>query len=213
VSSPLRAAARRTAEQIAPRRFLLLRGPARGRRVALTFDDGPHAHTAAYLDALERLDLRATFFLVGRACVERPSAVLEMVRRGHEVANHSFTHRLFPSLDRRAIEEELARTQALLPPAARPMVRPPQGATSLASLAACARAGFRTVLWSLDSQDYRLRDPGEVAAQVQPARVRAGEIVLLHEGQPWTLAALPEIAGGLRAAGFHLCTVGELLDG
>jgi peptidoglycan/xylan/chitin deacetylase (PgdA/CDA1 family) len=90
-------------------------------------------------------------------------------------------------------------------------VRPPQGAATLGSLARCARAGFTTVLWSLDSDDCRDESPAALAARLGPERVSPGEIVLLHEGQRWTLEALPAILGGLRDAGYALVTVSELL--
>ena len=73
-----------------------------------------------------------------------------------------------------------------------------------------AAAGYTTVLWSLDSDDCRTSDPSEVEARV--SRVDAGEIVLMHEGQKWTLEALPGIVSRLRDQGFEPTTVGELLD-
>ncbi len=66
-------------------------------------------------------------------------------------------------------------------------------------------------MWSLDSDDCRTQSADEVAERVAPERVRRGEIVLLHEGQAWTLAALPRILDGLTQAGHALVTVGELL--
>jgi peptidoglycan/xylan/chitin deacetylase (PgdA/CDA1 family) len=90
-------------------------------------------------------------------------------------------------------------------------VRPPYGATSARSLALSASAGYTTVLWSLDSDDCRTQSPAEVAARVAPARVAPGEIVLLHEGQDWTLRALPWILETLRADGWQAVPVGEML--
>jgi peptidoglycan/xylan/chitin deacetylase (PgdA/CDA1 family) len=90
-------------------------------------------------------------------------------------------------------------------------VRPPYGATSVRSLAVCAAAGYTTVMWSRDSDDCRTTSPDEVVARMAPADLRPGEIVLLHEGQSWTLAALPRILEKLGAAGWQAVTVGELL--
>jgi peptidoglycan/xylan/chitin deacetylase (PgdA/CDA1 family) len=117
-------------------------------------------------------------------------------------------------MSRREIELELADTAALLPPSPRrrPMVRPPQGSINLASLATCARAGYQTVHWSIDSDDCRTREPAEVVAKLAPQRLQAGDIVLLHEGQSWTLEALPAIVEGLRRARLGFATVGALLD-
>jgi peptidoglycan/xylan/chitin deacetylase (PgdA/CDA1 family) len=205
--------ARRAAELLAPPSLLVFRGPPERRAVALTFDDGPEALLDQYLDALDRAAARATFFVLGAACAARRAGLIEIVRRGHEVAAHGYTHKRFPTLSAAQLDDELRRTAALLPVplTRRPLVRPPQGATSLRSLMRTARAGYTTVMWSLDSDDCRTQSADEVAARVAPERVRPGEIVLLHEGQSWTLAALPRILDGLRQADYALVTVGELL--
>jgi peptidoglycan/xylan/chitin deacetylase (PgdA/CDA1 family) len=196
-----------------PASLLVRRGSGAERRVALTFDDGPHEMTDAYLDVLDRYGARATFFVVGKACKGRHEALSRMAARGHEVAGHGFTHRPFPKLAPDDLRDELAQTTALLPPARtmRPLVRPPYGATSFRSLALCARAGYTTVLWSRDSDDCRTTSPDEVAARVAPAALAPGEIVLLHEGQDWTLAALPRILDALAANGWRMLSVGEML--
>src|SRR5260370_353619 len=72
----------------------------------------------------------------------------------------------------------------------RALVRPPTGQTPPGSLARCARAGYSTVLWSRDSDDCRTQDPAEIVARLAPEALTPGEIVLMHECQPWTLAAL-----------------------
>ena len=196
-----------------PSALLVRSVPNAGKRVALTFDDGPHELTEAYLDVLERFSAKATFFLVGEACRARPEAVLHIVQRGHEVAGHGLTHKTFPSLSATALRTELDATAALLPPSetGRRLVRPPRGAVSLVSLGRCARAGYVTILWSRDSDDCRVRDRAELEARLAPEVLSPGEIVLLHEGQDWTLAALPGVLGRLRDAGYEAVTVGNLL--
>jgi peptidoglycan-N-acetylglucosamine deacetylase len=197
-----------------PERVLVKHGAPGARRVALTFDDGPDAMTDAYLDVLDRFGARATFFVVGQECEKNAAALLRIVARGHEVAGHGFTHTAFTSLTTAALRDELARTAALLPPAAtpRPFVRPPYGATSVRSLAVSAQAGYTTVLWSRDSDDCRTSSPADVAARLAPDALTPGEIVLLHEAQDWTLAALPPALAALAAAGWQAVTVGEILE-
>jgi peptidoglycan/xylan/chitin deacetylase (PgdA/CDA1 family) len=82
---------------------------------------------------------------------------------------------------------------------------------SLGSLVTCARAGFTTVLWSLDSGDWRTKRAEDVVQAVVGHDVEPGAIVLFHEGQPWTLEALGTIVARLKDAGHELVTVGELL--
>lgn len=199
------------AADFAPRDLLVRHGSRKVARVALTFDDGPDAMTLRYLDVLDRLEVHATFFLIGEACARAPELVRAIVGRGHEVASHGHTHKTFPSLSTSALSAELARVAELLPPSERrrPLLRPPRGAATPKSLLRCAAAGYTTVLWSLDSDDCRTQSVDEVVARV--ATSKAGEIVLLHEGQQWTLDALPAIVTSLRDVGLELVTVGKML--
>lgn len=201
--------------RLMPQRLLILRGPAQGGAVALTFDDGPDGMTREYLELLDDLRVRATFFLLGQQVQKHSDLVLEYLRRGHELAGHGFTHRRFPSLSREALEDEVRRTQDLLPPVPGPLtlVRPPQGATTARSLLLCAALGYSTVLWSLDTLDYRLKTGAEIVAHVAAQPIGPGEILLLHEGQRWTLDALPGIVQDLRERGLRLVTLSELLQG
>ena len=79
-----------------------------------------------------------------------------------------------------------------------------------ALLIACAQAGFTTVLWSHDSDDCRTESADDIVRGVSGADMPGGSIVLLHEGQSWTLDALPAILHGLKEAGHELVTVGKL---
>jgi peptidoglycan/xylan/chitin deacetylase (PgdA/CDA1 family) len=202
------------AAQALPRQVLVRRGLGDARRVALTFDDGPHALTDAYLDVLDRFGARATFFVVGEECARRPEALLHIVARGHEVAGHGFTHTAFTKLTAGELRDELERTTALLPPtpARFRLVRPPFGATSLRSLAVTTQVGYTTVLWSRDSDDCRTTSVDEVAARLAPDALTPGEIILLHESQKWTLATLPAALQAIAAAGWQMVTVGEILQ-
>ena len=118
-------------------------GPRKPGKIALTFDDGPTPLTLDYLDVLERLGVRATFFLVGGLCAQHPELVQAIADRGHEVAGHGYTHRRFTALKDTELRDELWRTRALLPPNAsgRTFVRPPHGAAKLTGAAPvhCAR--------------------------------------------------------------------------
>jgi len=183
------------------------------RPIALTFDDGPNELTHSYLDALRRFRARATFFLVGEQCAHSPGLVSAIAAEGHQLAGHGYTHRRFPSLSPDELRRELAQTAALLPrPSGRPLVRPPHGAMSPSSLLTCVRAGFTTVLWSHDSGDWCTTSANDVCSAFEnDSELGAGAVVLLHEGQPWTLQALPRVLGKLHAEGHELVTLGELL--
>jgi peptidoglycan/xylan/chitin deacetylase (PgdA/CDA1 family) len=198
-----------------PRSVLAVRGAtgrSGDRRVALTFDDGPDAMTGRYLDVLGELGVAATFFVIGENAAAAPDLVAEVVRRGHEIGGHGWSHRPFPAMSSGDLREEIRRTAAVLPRPIR-LVRPPRGALSLRALVEVASSGYVTVLWSLDSDDCRTQDPTAVEARLSPTKVRAGDIVLMHEMQPWSLRALRSAVPRLRDAGFAFSTVSDLIDG
>jgi peptidoglycan/xylan/chitin deacetylase (PgdA/CDA1 family) len=202
------------AARLLPAELLVCRGPANGRRIALSFDDGPAALTHAYLDVLDAFGAKATFFLVGARSALRPEEVSEISRRGHEIGNHGYTHRTFPELSRDELIGELENTAALLPPPrGRRLVRPPRGAVSAGALVASALAGYTTALWSYDSNDWRVHDADAIGDSLQQASITPGEILLFHEDQAWTLAALPGILRHLNEEGHELVTLSDLLRG
>jgi peptidoglycan/xylan/chitin deacetylase (PgdA/CDA1 family) len=184
--------------------------------IALTFDDGPYPVTTPLLLAvLHELSVPATFFLIGRDAEQYPGLTRAIARAGHEIADHTLTH---PDLDRLpddAVAGELrsgaASLERIAPdPAERRLFRPPHGRYSVATIRVAQAAGFDTVLWSDDPGDWRAV-PSDVLRAHLLSRASAPEIVLLHSGRQATVAALPEVVGAYRRAGFRFVTVGELL--
>jgi len=187
--------------------------------VALTFDDGPGDATAAVLDALDALRLRATFFAIGQQVPERAELVGRMVREGHAVGVHAWEHPDLSEEPERA-ETELDRTIAALRGAAGVtprLFRPPLGAWTPGLIEVAERRGLTTVLWDVNPHDYAGggATADGIAAEVLDTAGR-GSIVLLHDGGPPDsraplLEALPRIADGLRGRGLELVTVPRLL--
>lgn len=191
---------------------VLRRGPLTDKRIALTFDDGPDDMTPAYLELLDDLGVPATFFVCGERAAKHPELIREYVRRGHQVANHGYDHTRFTTLSRRKLLEQLERTEYALggQVTGRAWVRPPHGALDASSLLAMRTAGYIVALWSIDSRDYDVRDPHQLAAACSPAVVNAGDVLLFHEGQQWTLDALPRIVAALHASGLECVTMQDL---
>jgi len=186
-------------------------GPAAGRRVALTFDDGPWELTSRFLDVLHHERVPATFFVNGVNFGGRTALLRRMVREGHAIGNHTWSHANVAGGGR----GQIVSNQHAIEHATgfRPCVfRPPYGATSGALAAQLRSLGLIDVLWSVDTNDWRLPGAGTVASRA--LAVRPGGIVLMHDGggpRGGTLAALPTIIHGLKARGYHLVTVPELL--
>ncbi|MFO7571455.1 MAG: polysaccharide deacetylase family protein [Gaiellaceae bacterium] len=184
----------------------------RPKAVALTFDDGPSAHTREILDVLRRLNVPATFFVVGNVAERRPELVRRMHAYGMAVANHSHAHPYrppFASRRRADIRGEIVRGAEVITPLAGPPThfRPPGGTVSPRVIEVAAARGQRIVLWSVDAEDWR---PGARASQISSRvlrDVRRGSIVLLHDGggnRSQTAKALPAIVQGIRARGLEL---------
>ena len=195
-----------------PPGYVIRRGPSAARRVALTFDDGPNDLTDEYLAVLDRCGVPATFFIMGDLSSERPRAVREYLRRGHQIAGHGWDHQAFPTLSTAALRDQLRRTDAVLgpQPAGRTWIRPPYGAISGRVIAQLIAGGYTIALWSFDSNDHEVKDPDQLVARCDPAAMAPGEVLLFHEGQRWTLEALPRIVGNLRAAGYECVTMADL---
>lgn len=188
------------------------------RLVALTFDDGPDPrYTRPLLRSLKRADAHATFFVVGAAALRHPALVRAEVRAGHEVADHTFDHPRLPSLSARRIAWELAAGARAIERAGAPapvLSRPPWGFFDERVGAIAAAAHMPLVGWDLALE--RLIDRHGVRAGVRAlaARVRPGSIVLAHDGRierRTTVLAVPLLLAALRARGFRVVTVSELL--
>lgn len=185
------------------------------RAVALTFDDGPSPHTRAILETLRRLRAPATFFVIGELAERRPKLVRRARAYGMAVGSHSYSHPYRPPFGarrrqeiRREIERGAAALRALgVSPT---LFRPPGGTATEPVLDLARELGQRTVLWSVDAEDWRRGATArEIAARVL-RDLRPGSIVLLHDGggdRAQTLRALPAIVRGIRARGLELTLV------
>ena len=193
---------------------LLRRGPAASRRIALTFDDGPDELTPRYLDMLDDLGVPATFFVVGELAEQRPELIREYLRRGHQVAGHGYDHTRFNKLSVRELLDQVRRTDRAIggSPMGQHWVRPPHGSLDAGSIVTLRAAGFVIALWTIDSCDYSDRDPAKLAARCAPTQVTGGDVVLFHEGQEWTLEALPRIVAALHASGLECVTMYDLFS-
>lgn len=191
---------------------VLRKGPAIGKRVALTFDDGPDPMTPQLLELLDDLGVPATFFVCGNRAVEHPQLIREYVRRGHQVANHGFDHQRFSKLSRRALLEQMDQTERAIggQVSGQAWVRPPHGSIDPLSMLTLRSAGYIIAMWSVDSMDHSEHDPAKLAETCGPANVGAGDVVLFHEGQTWTMEALPRIVAALHASGLECVTMHDL---
>ncbi|MCS0605438.1 polysaccharide deacetylase family protein [Streptomyces sp. LP11] len=198
-----------------------LAGTGHPRHIALTFDDGPDPRsTPRFLDALDGLGVRATFFVLGERVVRHPEVVRETAERGHEVAVHGWNHdRPWRPAPARDAAEVARAARAVHDVTGRPprWYRPPYGILTGGRWAAARRAGLRTVLWSAWGRDWTADATPESVRATVAAGLRGGGTILLHDSDrhaapdSWraALGALPAIVAGCREAGLVVGPLGE----
>ncbi len=193
--------------------------------LALTFDDGPSAWTPLVLDLLREADLRATFFVIGARVRERPDEVRRIAAEGHELGSHTLTHpRLTEVSDEEARAEILGGVEALEEVLGeRPrLFRAPGFHADERELALVSALGLEAVFADVDPEDWRPGKDSHTIFRLVLDGLRPGAIVDLHDGYPPpptssrddctpTVEALDHLLPCLRAKGYELVTVSELL--
>lgn len=191
-------------------------GGDRAREIALTFDDGPGPYTPRVLDVLERFQVHATFFEIGEMLRYFSASTLRELRDGDAIGDHTETHpemaRLSAHAQREELFEQLARIELLGGP--RPLLfRPPYGSYDATTMRKLHALHLLMVLWSVDTDDY-LQPGVSVIVQRALAGAHPGAIILMHDAggtRTQTIEALPLIIRALRARGYALVTVPQLL--
>ena len=190
------------------------------RRVAITFDDGPHPrYTPQILDILAEYGVKATFFMVGSNAAYHPELVRRVLAEGHEIGNHTQNHYHTANMsseelvaDILACSKELARfTEGKAPT----LFRPPEGVFNEEIKALCKEQGYTIVMWSVDTRDWAHTPVCDIVSGVR-TNVRDGAIILMHDfigkNSP-TPAALRQIIPMLQESGYEIVTVSRLLEG
>lgn len=191
--------------------------------VALTFDDGPDPEwTPQILDTLRSRGVHGTFFLIGENAEVYPELVRRLLREGHELGNHTFTHPNMALVGPRTMRLELSATERLLEAITNretALFRPPYfgdaeptTADELVPIAYAQSLGYITVGLRIDPDDWAT--PGvDSIIQRTLAQLNQGNVVLLHDGggdRAQTVAALGPLIDSLRGRGLRLTTVTEL---
>ncbi|MBS4178181.1 polysaccharide deacetylase family protein [Lederbergia citrea] len=184
-----------------------------GKRVALTFDDGPHpVNTQKILEILKRYDAKATFFQLGREVEAYPEITKEVYSQGHEIASHSWDHPDFRKLSVKQVEEQISSTQKIIEQAtgeAPSFFRPPYGSTNESIKEIASKHGETEILWTIDTLDWKYRNPNAVLQAVKQ-NVRDGAIILMHDIHPSTVEAVEPVLKYLKAEGYEMVTIGDL---
>jgi peptidoglycan/xylan/chitin deacetylase (PgdA/CDA1 family) len=183
--------------------------------VALTFDDGPHQMlTPKLLDILKEKNAKATFYVMGIKTQLHPDIVSRAHKEGHEVANHVWDHPVLSKLKYEEVQSQLSKTTLEIEKAMGDVpktMRPPYGNTNPRLNNYITQASNLTVvIWSLDTLDWKRPAPEEITKKVAET-IKAGDIILCHDIHPSTIAAMPGLIDAVRAKGFELLTVSQLM--
>ena len=183
--------------------------------VALTFDDGPHATlTPKLLDILAERNVKATFFVLGPRVKASPGVMRRIVAEGHEIGNHSWTHRVMSKAPDAAVFKEFQDTHDAVIAAcgvAPKSQRPPYGAmTKVQRSMLKDKFGYPCILWDVDPLDWKKPGSGVVASRLLSG-ARNGSILLLHDIHAGSVDAVPAVVDGLIAKGYTFVTVSQLV--
>jgi len=198
-------------------------GLARGsKQLALTYDDGPNdPHTLRLLEVLARHNVKATFFLIGRFVRQRPDIVGEIVKAGHVVGNHTFTHPLLIFKSDAEIRKELADCNSAISDAigeAPTLFRPPFGGRRPAVLRIARELGLEPIMWNVTGYDWKAPPAEEIERKVT-SQIRGGNVILLHDGghkqmgadRAPTVIATDHVISRYKNEGYEFTTIPEMI--
>ena len=193
---------------------LLRRVPTDKKLVYLTFDDGPHVDlTPRFLDILAKYNVKATFFLCGNRVKKNPKLAREIHSQGHMIGSHGYEHIRLIWRKQGFLQHQVLLADKAISEAAGitpQYFRPPYGIFGLGLLSILKKMDKTLVLWDCNSQDYRPnRSSDKILSYIQK-RVRAGSIILLHDGPPHehrTHRFLPDLIQILSAGGYDFAAL------
>ena len=193
------------------------KGSGEGKKIALTFDDGPSKrNTEEILAILGEYGVKATFFVIGENAEANPDRIRSIYNAGHEIGNHTYTHAYISRIPASKLRSEIRRTEEVLTriTGQKPVVfRPPGGYYDDKSLAIVEEMGYRSVLWSLDTRDWSMPRSEKIVSKVT-GETEGGDILLFHDLESKKLptpAALRKIIPALLEDGYEFVTVSQLL--
>ena len=193
------------------------------KQFALTYDDGPNdPHTLRLLEVLARHEARATFFLIGRYVRQRPEIAREIIKAGHVVGNHTFTHPLLIFKSDDEIRKELSDCRAALQDAIGEhsnLFRPPFGGRRPGTLRIARELGMEPVMWNVTGYDWDA-PPSVVIERKVSRQIRGGDVVLLHDGghkqmgadRSQTVLATDHLIARYKSEGYEFVTVPQMLE-
>jgi peptidoglycan-N-acetylglucosamine deacetylase len=199
-------------------------GLARGaKQLALTYDDGPNdPNTLQLLDVLAKHQVHATFFLIGRYVQQRPEIAREIVKAGHVIGNHTFTHPLLTFKTADEVRRELSACRSVLQETIGQhsnLFRPPFGGRRPAVLRIARELDLEPVMWNVTGYDWNA--PPSAAIEEKVAKqIRGGDVILLHDGghkqmgadRSQTILATDRLITRYKLEGYEFLTIPQMMS-
>jgi peptidoglycan/xylan/chitin deacetylase (PgdA/CDA1 family) len=191
--------------------------------VALTFDDGPSRYTPRILDILDKYDVKATFFAIGKNVERYPDIACRIVSEGHVIGNHTYSHPFWAPMETPGrIKSEVDQAEAAIQKTtgvSTNLFRPPHGWRSPWMAQMLKKNNYTVVTWTVSPDDWSGIGSDVVSKRVL-AKTHSGAIILLHDGletkdnfqKDNTIQALPVIISELKNRGYRFVTVPQLIE-
>lgn len=184
------------------------------KKVAITFDTSwGEDHTEEILDILDKENVKATFFIIGRWSDQFPDKTKDIAKRGHEIGNHSDKHPDFTRLTSDDIIKEVADADAklLALTGVKPVIfRFPEGTYNDASVDAVEKTAHKCIQWDVDSIDWR-GDGENIEYNRIVSKTKPGSIILLHNSAKYTVKTLPKVIEKLKTEGYKFVKISDLI--
>jgi len=193
------------------------------RQLALTYDDGPNdPHTLRLLEVLARHNVRATFFLIGRFVQQSPDIVREIVKAGHVIGNHTFTHPLLTFKSAADVRKELTDCRAAMQDAVGEhsnLFRPPFGGRRPAVLRVARELGLDPIMWNVTGYDWNAPPAALIERKVEK-QMRGGDVILLHDGghkqvgadRSQTVLATDHLITRYKSEAYEFVTIPQMME-
>jgi peptidoglycan-N-acetylglucosamine deacetylase len=193
------------------------------KQLALTYDDGPNdPDTLRLLEVLAKHEGRATFFLIGNYVRQRPEIAREIVKAGHVVGNHTFTHPLLTFKSAAEVHQELSACRSALEDAIGQhsnLFRPPFGGRRPAVLRIARDLGLTSIMWNVTGYDWDA-PPAAVIEKKVTRQIRGGDVILLHDGghkqmgsdRSQTVLATDRLIAKYKAEGYEFKSIPLMLE-
>lgn len=181
------------------------------KKIALTFDDGPHPYyTRQLLKGLKERNAKATFFITGQNVEAYPEIVKEIYEDGHLIGNHTYSHMQLGSKNAEKFKQEIIKTNEVIKEVTGEdtiYVRPPYGSWNKEFE---KELNMFSVLWTIDPLDWCSSNVSCIVGNVC-AKAKENDIILMHDQYKTTVTAALKIVDELMKEGYEFVTVDELL--